>query len=99
MRYGALNATGQPSAEEAYEILDVAAESGVGMLDTAQVYGSSESVIGAWNGSLPVVTKLAPGGTVEDSVERLGEEPAVVLLHDAGALERWDELRAALHDG
>lgn len=44
--YGVANATGQPSEEEVCAILDRAAVAGVKVLDTACLYGDSESVLG-----------------------------------------------------
>lgn len=48
MQYGMANKTGQPSTEEAFQILDTAADSGVNSLDTAVAYGTSEKVIGEY---------------------------------------------------
>ena len=102
MRYGAVNTAGQPSLEEARVMLDMAAGEGIGLIDTAQAYGSSEDVIGAWVGgrsgdSPEVVTKLDPAvdasdgdavvTAVEASRRRLGRVPYAVLLHDASQIE------------
>lgn len=46
MNYGMANATGQPSKEQAFDILRCAAEEGITSLDTAVAYGTSEQVIG-----------------------------------------------------
>lgn len=48
MQYGMANTHGQPSTEEAFQILDTAAEWGVNSLDTAVAYGTSEQVIGEY---------------------------------------------------
>ena len=48
MNYGMANKTGQPSTEQAFAILDAAAENGVTSLDTAVAYGTSEEVIGKY---------------------------------------------------
>ena len=48
MNYGMANATGQPSREQAFEILDAAAAVGIDSLDTAVAYGTSEQVIGEY---------------------------------------------------
>lgn len=46
MNYGMANATGQPSKEQAFGILDTAVRAGINSLDTAVAYGTSELVIG-----------------------------------------------------
>ena len=48
MNYGISNKTGQPDKTEAFSILDEAIKNGVTMIDTAQAYGKSESIIGEW---------------------------------------------------
>ena len=48
MDYGMANATGKPSHEEAFHILDEAWRVGAHSLDTAVAYGESERVIGAY---------------------------------------------------
>jgi aryl-alcohol dehydrogenase-like predicted oxidoreductase len=44
--YGITNTTGQVAEEEVRRILQFAAQAGIEFLDTAQAYGSSESVLG-----------------------------------------------------
>lgn len=46
LRYGVANTSGQPGEEEVRAILDHAASAGVKVLDTASLYGDSESVLG-----------------------------------------------------
>ncbi len=64
MAYGAGNTTGLPSADEATEIVHLAVELGIRVLDTAHGYGLSEERIGRALKSLPaeliplVVTKI-----------------------------------------
>lgn len=79
MAYGAGNTTGVPSAAEATEIVHLAVESGIGVLDTAHGYGLSEERIGEALKQLP--TKLA--------------RPVVVTKIDAActAAETADEAR------
>ena len=48
MNYGINNATGKPDAETSNAILNLAAENGINVLDTAGAYGDSELVIGKW---------------------------------------------------
>lgn len=44
--YGAFNTTGQVHIDEVRQILELAANAGIQLLDTAHAYGSSESTIG-----------------------------------------------------
>jgi aryl-alcohol dehydrogenase-like predicted oxidoreductase len=66
MPYGINNRTGQPSRSDVKEILSVAFDGGVNVLDTAYAYGDSEAVIGEVLASLSppqdlvIVTKLRP---------------------------------------
>jgi len=46
MDYGISNKTGKPAAEESYEIIKTAWKHGIRYFDTAQAYGTSESVLG-----------------------------------------------------
>lgn len=65
MDYGIHNASGKPSPETAFRILDAAMDAGINTLDTAAGYGNSEEVIGAWLKTVPeekrpfIVTKAA----------------------------------------
>jgi aryl-alcohol dehydrogenase-like predicted oxidoreductase len=47
LNYGISNTGGQTSSDEVRHILTLAAERGVRVLDTAALYGNSESVLGA----------------------------------------------------
>lgn len=73
--YGIANQTGQVSRSEAKTMLQLAAASGIDMLDTAIAYGESETCLGESGGqSFNIVTKLPaiPGDCtgVEDWVRR-----------------------------
>lgn len=65
MDYGIHNASGKPSLETSFRILDAAMAAGINTLDTAAGYGNSEEVIGAWLKTVPeekrplIVTKAA----------------------------------------
>lgn len=65
MDYGIHNASGKPSLETSFRILDTAMDEGINTLDTAAGYGNSEEVIGAWLKTVPedkrpfIVTKAA----------------------------------------
>ena len=74
MKYGIANTTGRPEPAEVCQMLDACREAGINTFDTAQAYGDSESVLGAWFGSLKdffpnVITKLAPGTVLADYSE------------------------------
>lgn len=62
LEYGVANAQGRVSRETAQEILAVARDLGVDILDTAAAYGNSEQVLGrAGIGDFKVVSKVPPG--------------------------------------
>jgi aryl-alcohol dehydrogenase-like predicted oxidoreductase len=66
MAYGVSNSRGQVPEPEAAEMLDLAAKSGVRVLDTAQAYGDSEAVLGrilSAKHDFHIVTKIAPGAS------------------------------------
>ena len=59
LNYGVANKTGQPNQREIADILSLAAKFGINLLDTAQVYGTSERILGALDTSnFNIVTKL-----------------------------------------
>jgi aryl-alcohol dehydrogenase-like predicted oxidoreductase len=104
MPYGVANVRGQPSSGEASALLDFAVAEGISRFDTAAGYGEAESLLGLYiKTRLPeqrpdVVTKLIVGDidderalrvAVEESVERLGVQPAALLLHDPTLLASW----------
>lgn len=103
--YGIANRTGQPDQAEADAILKTAWAGGVRILDTAQAYGNSESVIGRFLQTHPdapfdVVTKIAadvddadPAAietAVRESRQRLGRAPTAFMLHRGDQLKAWD---------
>ena len=64
MPYGINNSKGIPSLDEAMGILNHTFEAGIRLLDTAEVYGKSQEVIGAFHRRHPtkrfeIITKLA----------------------------------------
>ena len=64
LSYGVTNQAGQVPEEEVLRILDLAASSGIELLDTAQAYGTAESVLGrCWPEDMPrrLISKLAAG--------------------------------------
>jgi aryl-alcohol dehydrogenase-like predicted oxidoreductase len=64
LNYGLANRDGQPSRETVRQMMEVALNAGVDVLDTARAYGESEAVIGSLlpesGRAFRVVTKLAP---------------------------------------
>jgi aryl-alcohol dehydrogenase-like predicted oxidoreductase len=96
MAYGVSNSSGRMPAPEVSETLDLAAKSGVRVLDTAQAYGDSEAALGR---ILPakhdfhIVTKTVPDATrttaqmaqslraaFRRSLERLRQDSIYALL-------------------
>lgn len=51
--YGVNNLSGQPSKEEAFDMLNLAYDSGIRTLDTAESYGQSQLIIGAFHRCFP----------------------------------------------
>lgn len=49
LNYGVNNQFGQPSKEQSFEILHTAYKKGIRAIDTAEAYGSSQEVIGAFH--------------------------------------------------
>jgi len=81
MKYGIANVQGQPTEEQACEIVKAALGYGVNCFDTAQVYGNSEIVLGkalkycGAASDIKIVSKLSPelqptdNQSVEQSIE------------------------------
>lgn len=77
LRYGAVNATGMPSADVAAAIVSEAVAYGVTHVDTARVYGESEARLGVVLDGVPevsVITKLSPLNEL-----KAGDGPSVIL--------------------
>ncbi|MEU4236216.1 aldo/keto reductase [Actinoplanes sp. NPDC026619] len=104
MAYGIANRTGAPDDDATARILTAARDLGITHLDTARAYGDSEERIGvSAPPELSIITKIAPGADVRDSVaasraalRRTG--PVTLLFHRAAdALDGgWDDLRTVL---
>ncbi len=75
--YGIANRTGQPDAETADAVLELALRLGIRYVDTAQAYGRAEEIVGrflrdspvAGTADVRVITKLAPAVNVGDAAE------------------------------
>lgn len=105
--YGITNQVGQVPEVEVRRILDLAAASGIDMLDTAQAYGTAETVLGCcWPIDAPrrLISKLSAGGGQQSweeslitSLQRL-QTPKLdgFLLHRASDLLALDG-EALLH--
>lgn len=78
--YGMANTVGKPSQEQAFALLDTARQAGVNCLDTANAYGTSEEVVGAWRqscgGDVNVVSKFK----VRDPADPIGQFKAQLEL-------------------
>lgn len=98
LAYGVSNTSGQVPVEEARAILALAREAGIGTLDTAAAYGTSEERLGEaldTAARFRIVTKtlrLAEGldkviARARRSVELIGRQPLdALLVHSAGDL-------------
>jgi aryl-alcohol dehydrogenase-like predicted oxidoreductase len=90
--YGVANSAGVLSHEESCGIMQMASESGVVRLDTAQAYGTSERVIGSFNEArFEVATKIGPFPDVQASwanwlSDRVRSSKANVAPHELSTL-------------
>jgi len=96
MKYGIANVQGQPTEEQACEIVKTALGYGVNCFDTAQAYGNSEIVLGKalkYCGAAPdikIVSKLSPElqptdnqsvkQSIETSLQNLGVDQLWCLM-------------------
>lgn len=81
MAYGVANASGQPDLATVRTVLDTARAGGIDLLDTAELYGTAETVLGeAGIAGFGVVSKLGPiDGAAEDLTETLAARFAAIL--------------------
>ena len=81
MAYGVANASGQPDLETVRQVLDAARAGGIDLLDTAELYGTAETVLGqAGIAGFGIVSKLGPiDGAAEDLAETLAARLAAIL--------------------
>jgi len=67
--YGVNNATGKPTKEKAFEILNLAYQNGIRLLDTAEAYGNATEIIGKYHKStnhrFEVISKFKVSGNNE----------------------------------
>ena len=113
--YGINNVGGRVSETEAEAILRQGIQGGIDTVDTAQAYGRSEAVIGAFQRASAhpyrIVTKFAvpdPDSSLSDSLDRslaaLGQDRVYgFLAHDFDSIRRnervWDQLQALREEG
>lgn len=103
--YGISNSKGQTTSNEAFQILTLAEQQGIEVLDTALLYGTSEEVLGSLGStiaSFKIISKypkLEPGQRVSEcltkSMARLGVENLYAFLaHSPDSLTQveWEEL-------
>jgi aryl-alcohol dehydrogenase-like predicted oxidoreductase len=73
LNYGISNKTGQPSIDQAGEILNTAYNSGIRILDTASAYGDAEKVVGELNQNrFEIISKL-PDLTIIETSEKYNQ--------------------------
>ena len=112
LHYGVANNTGRVTNDEAKDILEVAKQNAIDVLDTAILYGDSEKTLGQLGASeFSIITKLPalPEGQVnaydwvrqqaQDSLNRLGVETLHgLILHRPNQLlgENGDEIYRGL---
>jgi uncharacterized protein len=82
LNYGISNQRGRVNRLEIEKIKSLATESNINLLDTAQAYGNSETIIGeVFDDSFRVVSKLQPG-VISREVERSIESTLKILKRD-----------------
>lgn len=100
LNYGISNTRGQTTLKQAEEILNTAARCGINTIDTAKLYGNSESTLGQLEtAEFKLITKLPPlpehqdnvfnwvEQQLQDSITKMGcAKLHGVLLHDPSQL-------------
>jgi aryl-alcohol dehydrogenase-like predicted oxidoreductase len=88
--YGINNSKGKPGQEQSYQILQQAQESGIELLDSAEAYGDSLSVVGSFmksaNGRFKVISKFVGDHTplatkVEKTLEDINSQSLYAYLY------------------
>ncbi len=107
--YGIANTDGQPSQETVNKIIDYISAEGLNCLDTAQAYGSAETVLGKAirnRTDFFVISKLKSApfeadalSNVNASLDNLGIDSLyAILLHDSELLYRWNDTHTKIVD-
>jgi aryl-alcohol dehydrogenase-like predicted oxidoreductase len=102
LHYGINNHSGKPAQDEINDILDLAYSSGIRMLDTAEAYGDSQSVIGTYHRErrhrFNVITKFsASTGNLENLAVRVKSDNSAVacqslygyMFHTYGDFDKY----------
>ncbi len=92
--YGVSNTLGKTPFREVEKIIEFARESNVLILDTAQMYGNAEKVLGKIGvGDFKIITKIQNYGNLEDSLDNLNLNSVYGLLaHNAVEVINSDTL-------
>lgn len=78
MKYGVNNTLGQPSHEDSFEMLDIAIDKGIQVIDTARAYGEAEVILGEYfrsrrnSNQVKVISKLRPNVIENDEKDMEG---------------------------
>ena len=81
--YGIANCTGQPSYQEARNILACAYEGGVNCLDTAAIYGTSEEVLGRALAELRIADRMTIVSKVHYMAQGLAAATAAAIIEES----------------
>ena len=74
LNYGISNNNGITKKEEVSKIFNISSEMGIKLIDTAQVYGNAENIIGKYhNNRFDIVTKLNPNKKNDLTIKKLLE--------------------------
>lgn len=100
--YGIANTTGKPTKDEARAIIDRAYTLGIRYFDTAQAYGNSEEVLGAFlseYSDLNIISKFAPdldyltpnvlSKSFDITIQKLRQKPWGMMLHRYTWMKDW----------
>ncbi|TYZ10548.1 aldo/keto reductase [Hymenobacter lutimineralis] len=110
LSYGINNTAGQPSLEQAADLLRTAQALGITLLDTAAAYGDSEARLGKLLPAIPpprfaIVTKIGAGPAAEvatalaASLARLEQDKVYgILFHDFAGQQQWPEAWQVLQE-
>lgn len=89
MEYGIHNTVGQPSWEQSFEMLDIAIDKGIEMIDTARAYGEAELILGEYfklrknSDKVKVISKLRP-----NIIDRYNSTKKIILKECEETLRR-----------
>lgn len=103
--YGISNRSGQTSSEEVSDILNIARQKGIKILDTASAYGNAEKILGQSDlATFKVVSKFMPpesGSSISNQLKKSLDDLGILSLYGylahrpgdlAQNLYQWEEL-------